>query len=205
MENIIKSLNSLVKFNDGFYKSEKQASFLLKVTKGVVVQDLSLDLGYDYNNKIVGKGANRVITLDSKGVLKVVHNNAKGSNIVFCRNSNINASKEKALINAQEAAKQEAIDKAKVVLENAVNSLKSAYIGISLKDIDQDCPSYEIIKAVYLDSSIGSMIAVLKHHGINSVVKQYKVVLNRLQDVENSFKTEEELKREKRLKGTINN
>lgn len=95
VDNIIFSLYGLVNSNDGFFKSDKQASFLLKMTGGSAFQDFSFDLGHDYGYKKAGVGAQRVFNLDSEGVVSVVDIRAKKETVIFERGG-VNLIKEKS-------------------------------------------------------------------------------------------------------------
>ncbi|HLS52610.1 MAG TPA: hypothetical protein VK031_01435 [Tissierellaceae bacterium] len=82
---MFKSLYNLLATNDGYFKSEKQARFLLSKLGNRVVQNMGFNLGSEHNNKKVGNSAYRVFELDSKGVVSIVHHNAKGKEIIFER------------------------------------------------------------------------------------------------------------------------
>lgn len=149
MNSIIKSIYGLVAHNDGKYKSDRQKAFLLKVTQGVLVQNFNVSLGQDYNNKTITTAAHRVFTLDGDGIVSIIHNNAKGSEVIYCRAKGINKPKAKAQYNAkghdlrnkmeslQQTIRDAAIDEFKAIIEEKglCNSMLEA---MASKKIDHD-------------------------------------------------------------------
>lgn len=114
MSNIAQSLATLVKYNAGFFKSEKQAKFLLSVTGGCFVVSNAVNLGYEYNNKRVGQGATTSYILDDKGIVLVERKNAKGVTTVFDRNDKASVQANKERLEAIKAKKErDAIAQAK--------------------------------------------------------------------------------------------
>ena len=108
MTNFAKSLATLVKYNQGFFKSEKQAAYLLAVTQGVLVVSNSFSLGAEYNNKRAGIGSKTVYSLDDKGVVSVEKHNSKGTTTVFDRNCPKSLEANKARLEAITASKKKA-------------------------------------------------------------------------------------------------
>lgn len=103
MTNFAKSLATLVKYNGGFFKSEKQASFLLAAIGSELVVSNTFSLGQEYNNKIVGHNARTVYTLDNQGVATVIKYNSKGKTTLFDRNDKKSVEANKAKLAEIEA------------------------------------------------------------------------------------------------------
>ena len=152
MSNIAKSLATLVKYNGGFFKSEKQAKFLNSVTNGVLVVSNAVCLGYEYNNKQVGQGAKTVYTLDDKGVLTVERHNAKGIKTTFDRNcpKSVQANKERlAALEAQKV--RDTIEQARLSHKWALQGFSealSAHIKALLNTSIEDLYSNAATKCV---------------------------------------------------------
>ena len=108
MTNLAKSLATLVKYNQGFFKSEKQAAYLLAATQGVLVVSNSFSLGDEYNNKRAGIGSKTVYSLDDKGVVSVEKHNSKGTTTVFDRNCPKSLEANKAHLEAITASNEKA-------------------------------------------------------------------------------------------------
>ena len=95
-EDVLKSLLGLVKNNDGKFKSEKQANFLMSKTENGVFTTTTVPVSYGSSNR-----ANPTVTwdiyLDNGGVKKVTKSTvAKGASVYWERSEEyINANKEK--------------------------------------------------------------------------------------------------------------
>lgn len=135
MKNVAITLSSLVKNNNGLFKSEKQAAFILKVVGTTYVQNMAISLGEEYNGKRVGKDAQRVYTIDQQGICKVVHVNSKGEEVIFDRAKGINIpAQQMSYVKAalQESERQiKAYDdeqeaKKAVFIEEAINDAKAS-------------------------------------------------------------------------------
>jgi len=143
MLNIQKSLATLVKYNGGFFKSEKQAKFLLDVTGGHFVVSNAINLGHEYQNKLVGQGASTSYTLDSKGVVLVERKNAKGLTVVFNRNCSKSIADNKAkLQKALEQKERDLLEQAKhdkfqalYAFDNALQAHIKSLLNTSISEL----------------------------------------------------------------------
>lgn len=83
---LLVSFFSLVKNNNGFFKSEKQAAFLLKMTDGHYVTSQNIQFG-EYESRTNRNTAKLewAVSLDNQGITKMVKTTSKGSEIYFER------------------------------------------------------------------------------------------------------------------------
>ena len=79
-----KSIFSLVKTNNGDFKSAKQGKFLCSVMGNVFIYVKHFNLGQEYNNKSCGTNT-YIFYMDQQGVYKVTKENKKGLQTTFER------------------------------------------------------------------------------------------------------------------------
>ena len=83
---LLVSFFSLVKNNNGFFKSEKQAAFMLKMTDGHYVTTQQLHFGeYDARTSRNTAMITWAVSLDNQGVVKMEKNTSKGTQVYFER------------------------------------------------------------------------------------------------------------------------
>lgn len=103
------SFFSLVKNNNGFFKSEKQAAFLLKMTDGHYVTSQNIQFG-EYEGRTNRNTAKIewAVILDNKGVVKMEKTTSKGTQVYFERTQEFFdkvAAKKAAMLADMEATK----------------------------------------------------------------------------------------------------
>lgn len=106
---LLVSFFSLVKNNNGFFKSEKQAAFLLKMTDGHYVTSQNIQFG-EYEGRTNRNTAKIewAVILDNQGVVKMEKTTSKGTQVYFERTQEFFdkvAAKKAAMLADMEATK----------------------------------------------------------------------------------------------------
>ena len=107
---LLVSFFSLVKNNNGFFKSEKQAAFMLSRTEnGVYITRQTMTFGeYEARTQRNSASVEWCVTLDNQGITKMVKRTSKGESVHFERNQEFFdkiAAKKAAHVAAVEADK----------------------------------------------------------------------------------------------------
>lgn len=191
MSNIAQSLATLVKYNGGFFKSEKQATFLNSVTGGVLEVSNAVCIGYDYNNKKVGQGAKTVYVLDDKGVVTVTRYNSKGVKTTFDRNCIKSVQDNKERLEALQAQKvRDDIEQSRLShkwalqgFSEAISAHIKALLDTSIEDLYSNAATRCIMDKHGRDQNLSNKIEIyldLKSNPTMSIVLDTAVYVEKL-------------------------
>lgn len=143
---LLVSFFSLVKNNNGFFKSEKQAAFMLKMTDGHYVTTQQLHFGeYDARTRRNTAMITWSVTLDNQGVVKMEKTASKGTQVYFERTQEF----FDKLAAKKSAAKQEQLDSLNMRLafiEDRLNTLRNEFALVE--------PSKDVLMAAGLYDSV---------------------------------------------------
>lgn len=165
----VKSLFSLVKFNNGDFKSIKQGEFLLGVMGNTFTCIKHFNLGYEYNNKSCGSNT-YTFYMDSQGVYKVTKENKKGIQTTFTRLEGEEL--EKVL-----QAKQERLNLNKKVdlVSKRIDEL------MQIKDMLQDSFKTDLMSGIVKPEDIPTNKKVLLAQAIDNNLNRLENKFNELQ------------------------
>lgn len=143
---LLVSFFSLVKNNDGFFKSEKQAAFMLKMTDGHYVTTQQLHFGeYDARTRRNTAMITWSVILDNQGVVKMEKTTSKGTQVYFERTQEYLDK-----LAAQKAARMADIEKTKALrneyLNGKIDELKSK-IDAAKKNMELSPEAAQILKS----------------------------------------------------------
>lgn len=147
---LLVSFFSLVKNNNGFFKSEKQAAFMLKMTDGHYVTTQQLHFGeYDARTRRNTAMITWAVTLDNQGVVKMEKTTSKGTQVYFERTQEY----FDKLAAQKAAAKQEQLESLNMRLafiEDRLNTLRGEFSLVEpSKDALMAAGLYESVIASY--------------------------------------------------------
>lgn len=167
-----KSLFSLVKSNNGDFKSNKQGEFLRGVMGDTFTYVKHFNLGYDYNNKSCGTNT-YTFYMDVQGIYKVTKENKKGLVTTFKRLEGedltkvLQAKQERLNLNKKVDLVAKRIDELMKLKDIVKDSFMSDLIGGSVKT--EDIPSNrKILLAQTIDTNLNRL-----EHKFNKLQLQY--------------------------------
>lgn len=147
---LLVSFFSLVKNNNGFFKSEKQAAFLLKMTDGHYVTAQNIHFG-EYEGRTNRNTAlvTWSVILDNQGVVKMEKIASKGTQVYFERTQEF----FDKLAAKKSAAKQEQLDSLNMRLafiEDRLNTLRNEFALVEpAKDVLMAAGLYDSVITSY--------------------------------------------------------
>lgn len=153
---LLVSFFSLVKNNNGFFKSEKQAAFMLKMTDGHYVTTQQLHFGeYDARTRRNTAMITWVVILDNQGVVKMEKTTSKGTQVYFERTQEYFDK-----LAAQKAARMADIEKTKALrneyLNTEIEELKNR-IAVIKKALDLTPEATQILKSIATTGRFANM------------------------------------------------
>lgn len=153
---LLVSFFSLVKNNNGFFKSEKQAAFIMKMTEGQYVTTQQLHFGeYDARTRRNTAMITWSVILDNQGVVKMEKTTSKGTQVYFERTQEYFDK-----LAAQKAARMADIEKTKALrneyLNNEIEELKNK-IAVIKKSLDLTPEATQILKSIETTGKFANM------------------------------------------------
>lgn len=153
---LLVSFFSLVKNNNGFFKSEKQAAFMLKMTDGHYITTQQLHFGeYDARTRRNTAMITWSVILDNQGVVKMEKTTSKGVQVYFERTQEYFDK-----LAAQKAARMADIEKTKALrneyLNNEIEELKNK-IAVIKKSLDLTPEATQILKSIETTGNFANM------------------------------------------------